>query len=119
MSQVAGFTGGHSPLTLGAIEAPFKAPLAAEFHIPSSWKRSFPLLNPRVFIVFYFVSLSAHLYLSSFYLIPASPQTTEYFAHHLPQPFHHLHPSLTTCGEDNGTPLQYSCLENPMDGGAW
>ena len=23
------------------------------------------------------------------------------------------------CGEDNGTPLQYSCLENPMDGGAW
>ena len=22
-------------------------------------------------------------------------------------------------GEVNGTPLQYSCLENPMDGGAW
>ena len=22
-------------------------------------------------------------------------------------------------GERNGTPLQYSCLENPMDGGAW
>ena len=22
-------------------------------------------------------------------------------------------------GEDNGTPLQYSCLENPMDRGAW
>ena len=22
-------------------------------------------------------------------------------------------------GESNGTPLQYSCLENPMDGGAW
>ena len=22
-------------------------------------------------------------------------------------------------GEDNGTPLQYSCLENSMDGGAW
>ena len=21
--------------------------------------------------------------------------------------------------EANGTPLQYSCLENPMDGGAW
>ena len=21
--------------------------------------------------------------------------------------------------EGNGTPLQYSCLENPMDGGAW
>ena len=24
-----------------------------------------------------------------------------------------------TVGEGNGTPLQYSCLENPMDGGAW
>ena len=22
-------------------------------------------------------------------------------------------------GEYNGPPLQYSCLENPMDGGAW
>ena len=22
-------------------------------------------------------------------------------------------------GEGNGTLLQYSCLENPMDGGAW
>ena len=22
-------------------------------------------------------------------------------------------------GEGNGTPLQYSCLENPMDGRAW
>ena len=38
------------------------------------------------------------------------------------------HPSLELhfCGllwlfyrEGNGTPLQYSCLENPMDGGAW
>ena len=25
----------------------------------------------------------------------------------------------TVAGEDNGTQLQYSCLENPMDGGAW
>ena len=24
-----------------------------------------------------------------------------------------------TFGEGNGTPLQYSCLENPMAGGAW
>ena len=22
-------------------------------------------------------------------------------------------------GEGNGNPLQYSCLENPLDGGAW
>ena len=26
---------------------------------------------------------------------------------------------VQTHGEGNGTPLQYSCLANPMDGGAW
>ena len=30
-----------------------------------------------------------------------------------------LGPSQYRDGEGNGTPLQYSCLENPMDGGAW
>ena len=25
----------------------------------------------------------------------------------------------STSGEGNGTPLQYSCLENPVDGGTW
>ena len=25
----------------------------------------------------------------------------------------------TVLGEGNGTPLQYSCLENPVDGRAW
>ena len=29
-------------------------------------------------------------------------------------------PSASTSSrEGNGNPLQYSCLENPMDGGAW
>ena len=28
-------------------------------------------------------------------------------------------PLLVTVGEGNGTPLQHSCLENAMDGGAW
>ena len=27
--------------------------------------------------------------------------------------------SIQAQGEGDGTPLQYSCLENPMDGGAW
>ena len=27
--------------------------------------------------------------------------------------------SLSCTGEGNGNPLQYSCLENPRDGGAW
>ena len=31
-----------------------------------------------------------------------------------------LIPGLGRCpGEGNGYPLQYSCLENPMDRGAW
>ena len=41
--------------------------------------------------------------------------------------FNHLILSSQSCysctiglnGESNGTALQYSCLENPMDGGAW
>ena len=28
-------------------------------------------------------------------------------------------PTKVCLGEGDGTPLQYSCLENPMDGGAW
>ena len=36
--------------------------------------------------------------------------TTEWLPFHL---------SLSCTGEGNGNPLQYSCLENPRDGGAW
>ena len=31
----------------------------------------------------------------------------------------HFHFSLSCIGEGNGNPLQYSCLENPRNGGAW
>ena len=31
----------------------------------------------------------------------------------------HFHFSLSCVGEGNGSPLQYSCLENPRDGRAW
>ena len=31
----------------------------------------------------------------------------------------HFHFSLACIGEENGNPLQCSCLENPRDGGAW
>ena len=31
----------------------------------------------------------------------------------------HFHFSLSGIGEGNGNPLQYSCLENPRDGGAY
>ena len=33
--------------------------------------------------------------------------------------FHSLLWSTQSNGEGNGNPIQYSCLENPMDGGAW
>ena len=41
---------------------------------------------------------------------PVHPQQTEITA--IPQLW-------TLLGEGNGSPLQYSCLENPMDGEAW
>ena len=31
----------------------------------------------------------------------------------------HLSHCIVITGEGDGTLLQYSCLENPMDGGAW
>ena len=31
----------------------------------------------------------------------------------------YIHIVVCYSGEGNGTPLQYSCLENPIDGGAW
>ena len=31
----------------------------------------------------------------------------------------HFHFSLSCIGKGNGNPLQYSCLENPRDRGAW
>ena len=31
----------------------------------------------------------------------------------------YLRSTAALLGEGNSTPLQYSCLENPMDGGAW
>ena len=34
-------------------------------------------------------------------------------------PTQELNPGLLHRGEGNGIPLQYSCLENPMDRGAW
>ena len=30
-----------------------------------------------------------------------------------------MKPNFVRFGEGNGNPLQYSCLENPMDAGAW
>ena len=31
----------------------------------------------------------------------------------------HIVNAMVVPGEGDGTPLQYSCMENPMDGGTW
>ena len=50
-----------------------------------------------------------HLEYSQFTSFPSHPLTYLRNLHHSPK----------SNREGNGTPLQYSCLENPMDGGAW
>ena len=60
-------------------------------------------------IPFYYLPPVNHNVLCQFYLFNVLKPTL-YFCFH----------SFRIChGEGNGTPLQYSCLENPMDGGAW
>jgi len=44
---------------------------------------------------------------------------TFYFKYFRAHKFQNSTVSILPSGEGNGTPLQYSCLENPMNGGAW
>ena len=44
-------------------------------------------------------------------------ETTEYFNFQFVRENYSL--LVTGLGEGNGHPVQYSCLENPMDRGAW
>ena len=46
-------------------------------------------------------------------LTPASYPNRQIFPNYL------IGSCLCDYGEGNGNPLQYSCLENPLDGGAW
>ena len=67
-------------------------------------------LEFTVWVIIYFV-LCIYNYLHSIYIvlgIISSPQVFKIY-----EDVHRLY------GEGNGTPLQYSCLKNPMDGGAW
>ena len=68
------------------------------------------------------------------YIVDTSPLADMYFVNVSSQFMAHFIPSFNNVfevevlsfnkssiltGEGNGTPLRYSCLENPMDGGAW
>ena len=46
-------------------------------------------------------------------------KVTDKHCSHFSISFHILLYAAPFFGEGNGNPLQYSCLENPMDGGAW
>ena len=76
--------------------------------------RSFPY-----FLIGLFVSLVLSC-MSCWYILEINPLSVVSFA----IIFSHSKGCLFTLlivslGEGNGTPLQYSCLENPMDRGAW
>ena len=47
------------------------------------------------------------------------PNIYIYITTHMHVCVHICIPLYISIGEGDGTPLQYSCLENPMDGGAW
>ena len=55
--------------------------------------------------------------------ISSALRETDNWASRAPNTHTHTYVITSVCsllaGEGNGTPLQYSCLENPMGGGAW
>ena len=59
----------------------------------------------------FYSGLSQVLLLSSESINP-TPNSAQYKSTQFPSP-------AIYAGEGNGTPLWYSCLENPMDGGVW
>ena len=69
-------------------------------------------------LVIYFTYGNIHVSMLFTHIIPSSLSPTEskslFFISVSFVVFH-----IGSSGEGNGTPLQYSCLENPMDGEAW
>ena len=65
----------------------------------------------KTYRIFFISFLVIFLYdILGIYILPA------YLVHLF---FKFLLSTIQIIGEGSGTPLQYSCLENPMDGGAW
>ena len=78
-------------------------------YIPSSlWKQAVASLSMT------WIILEPDWFLP--YSCPASPET---WLVSLENFFFFLAALCLHCGDDNGTPLQYSCLENPKNGGPW
>ena len=66
---------------------------------------------------FDFLAVQGDLSLLQHHLLKAS--ILQHSAFFMVQISHLYMTTGKTIGEGNGTPPQYSCLENPMDGGAW
>ena len=65
------------------------------------------------FVPCYICEIYSHyMWDSGLFIFIIVQQSIEWICHN------YLFP-LVLIGEGSGTPLQYSCLENPMDGGAW
>ena len=57
--------------------------------------------------------------LTTYSVIPPLPWLSKLLSQHLREAQDFLGHNQPHLGEGSATPLQYSCLENPMDGGAW
>ena len=66
-------------------------------------------LSSKLFVLFLIVDTNnSFIYFKTTWILVQILPVTE-----------HLTLGKVNKGEGNGNPLQYSCLENPMDGGAW
>ena len=125
---------------MGVHVFPILNPSPTSFHIPSLWvipvhQPWVPCLMHQTGLVVYFTYDNIHVSMLFSQITPPLPSPTESkilfytsvslllshiqgYHYHLSK-FHIYALVYCTGGEGNGTPLQYSCLENPMDGGAW
>ena len=119
---------------------PILNPPSSSLPIPSLWV--VPVHQPRASSIMHrtwtgdsFIYDIIHISLPFSLIIPPSPSPTESkrlfytsvslllsclqgYRYHLSK--FHIYALVYCIGrEGNGTPLQYSCLENPMDGEAW
>ena len=105
-------------------------PGVSAFALPFVWNISLisnPFHTVTWFFLWYFKSkLKCQLFREDFPEEPAKVElplipTTSHFLSHCTviSSSWHLTLSAVILGEGNGIPLQNSCLENPMDGGAW
>ena len=108
MSQF--FTSGGQ--NIGASASASVPPMNIQDSFPSGWTGWISLLSKGFSRVFSNTTVQRHQFFGK---IPwrrgRLPTQLSW-----PGEFHGLY---SLCGEGNGTLLQYSCLENPMDRGAW